>query len=118
MQAVQKIYAVWVYVNDAGKSRAFYEQVLGVKPRFQDNGWIEFNTGETTFAILERPKEKGRLKPAKTRIMFQVADVRKKEKELQKQGVKIVNKMDEPYGIIVTFQDLDGNWLEFYEPKQ
>lgn len=117
MQSVQKIYAIWTYVSDVNASRDFYKRVLGVKPRFQDNGWIEFDTGETAFAILQRPKEKGDVKPEKTRIMFQVADVVEKENELKALGVKIINKMDEPYGIIVTFEDPDGNWLEFYEPK-
>jgi predicted enzyme related to lactoylglutathione lyase len=118
MQKVQKIYAVWTYVKDAEKSRSFYERVLGVQPRFQDGGWIEFDTGETTFAILERPKEKGALIPQKTRVMFQVGDIAAKENELKTQGIKIVNKMDEAYGVILTFEDHDGNWLEFYEPRE
>lgn len=115
MQKVQKIYAVWVYVKDTERSRNFYEKVLGVRPRFQDKGWIEFDTGETTFAILERPTEKGAIKPQKTRIMFLVADICAKEHELKAKGVKIINKMDEAYGTIITFEDPDGNWLEFYE---
>ena len=117
MQAVQKIYAIWTYVKDAEKSRMFYQQALGVEPRFQDNGWIEFDIGETTFAILERPKDKGVFKPQKTRVMFQVADITAKESELKVQGIKIINKMIEAYGTIVTFEDPDGNWLEFYEPR-
>lgn len=108
---------MWTYVKSAQTSKEFYEKVLGVKPRFQDNGWIEFDTGETTFAILERPKEKGAFTPYKTRVMFQVADIAAKESELKKNGVIIVNKMDEPYGTILTFEDPDGNWLEFYEPR-
>ncbi len=116
-QPVQRIYAVWTYVSNAEKSKPFYEKVLGVKSRFQDNGWIEFATGDTTFAILERPKDKANLRPAKTRIMFQVADIAGKEKELIAHDVKIMHKMEEPYGTIITFEDPDGNWLEFYEPK-
>jgi metallothiol transferase len=117
MQSVQKIYAVWTYVSNAEKSMTFYKKVLGVKPRLQDDGWIEFDTGETVFAILERPKEKGVLKPAKTRIMFQVTDITEKENELKALGVKIIGKMKESYGVILTFEDPDQNWLEFYEPR-
>lgn len=117
MGSVQKIYAVWCYVDDAEKSKTFYEKVLGIKPRLQNDGWIEFNTGESAFAILQRPKNKGAVKPAKTRVMFQVSDISAKEAELKSMDVKIVNKMNEPYGDLITFEDLDGNWLEFYEPK-
>lgn len=117
MQQVQKIYAVWTYVKNIEESITFYENILGVKPRFQDNNWVEFDTGETTFAILERSAEKGVFKPQKTRIMFQVANIAQKEMELKTHNIKVVNKMVEAYGTIITFEDPDNNWLEFYEPK-
>lgn len=115
--AVQKIYAAWTYVSDVEKSKKFYRSVLGVEPRLVDGSWVEFVTGETVFAILERPKEKGAVEPRKLRIMLQVADISQAEQKLQELKVKIIQKQVEPYGTLLTFQDPDGHWLEFYEPK-
>lgn len=49
--------------------------------------------------------------------MFQVTDISATENELKSQGVIVVNRMAEDYGTIITIEDLDKNWLEFYEPK-
>lgn len=118
MKAIQKIYAVWAYVSNVEKSKNFYQTVLGVEPKLEDGGWIEFDTGETVFAILERPKEKGAVKPQKMRIMFQVANIRKAEQALQDLKVRIIRKSAESYGTLLTFEDPDGHWLEFYEPRK
>jgi metallothiol transferase len=112
---VQKIYAVWTYVSDIKKSKAFYQAVLGVKPRLKNDGWVEFDTGETTFALLERLKEKGSVEPRKLRVMLQVADIEQAERRLRQLNVKIVGKQVESYGTLLTFADPDGHWLEFYE---
>jgi metallothiol transferase len=112
---VQKIYAVWTYVSDIEKSKSFYQAVLGVEPRLENNGWVEFNTGETAFALLERPKDKGAAEPRKLRVMLQVADIEQAEQRLRQLGVEVIGKKVEEYGILLTFVDPDGHWLEFYE---
>ena len=63
---INKIYAVLVYVNDVKESRRFYETVLEMPLKYQEKGWIEFDLGETVFAILQRESEQGPLRPQKT----------------------------------------------------
>ncbi|MDR9859496.1 VOC family protein [Treponema socranskii] len=83
------------------------------------NAWAEFDLGETTFALLQRPAEKGKVQPAKTRIMFEVNDIEKMRRYLISLGVKLIGVVkEEPYGKLLTFKDPDGHWLEFFENKR
>ena len=116
---IPKIYAVWVYVNDLEQSRSFYQNALGLKERLKDGTWLEFDLGQTTFAIYERPKEKGPLKPQKTRIMFQTDDIKNAAKQVEKNGGKLIGSVrKENYGNLQTFEDPNGHWLELFEPKK
>ncbi len=116
---IQKIYAVWVYVNDLEQSRSFYQNALGLKEKFQDEVWLEFDLGETSFALHERPEEKGPLKPQKTRIMFQVDGIENVAGQIEKYGGKLIgNIRKEGYGKLLTFEDPNGHWLELLEPHK
>lgn len=116
---IKKIYAVWIYVKDLKESRQFYEQMLNLKVKLQENDWLEFNLGSTSFALLQRPKEKGLLKPQKTRIMFQVDSIQQVKEQLENHNVKIIGDVrNESYGKLLTFEDPNGHWLEVFEPKE
>ena len=93
---------------------------IGFELKFIDgNAWAEFDLGETTFALLQRPAEKGKVQPAKTRIMFEVNDIEKMRRYLISLGVKLIGVVkEEPYGKLLTFEDPDGHWLEFFENKR
>lgn len=115
---ISKIYAVWVYVSDLAQSTNFYQSALSLRIKFQDNDWVEFDLGDTSFALLKRPGRRGPVKPQKTRIMFQTDDIEKAREKLQKQSVKIIGDIrHEPYGKLLTFEDPNGHWLELFEPK-
>ena len=71
---IKKIYACWVYVSDLQRSIEFYRNIgFGIK--LIDGDWVEFEVGETSFAILKRPESKGEVRPQKTRIMFETDDI-------------------------------------------
>ncbi|MBS9781026.1 MAG: VOC family protein [Gammaproteobacteria bacterium] len=113
-----KIYACWVYVSDLQKSIDFYT-AIGFTVKFIDNDWVEFNLGETSFAILQRPADKGKVTPEKTRIMFMVDDIESMYETLKQQNVTLIgNIRDESYGKLLTFADPDGHWLEFFQIKK
>ena len=116
---INKIYACWIYVSDLEKSIRFYQNI-GFGLKFIDgNAWAEFDLGETTFALLQRPAEKGKVQPAKTRIMFEVNDIEKMRRYLISLGVKLIGVVkEEPYGKLLTFEEPDGHWLEFFENKR
>ena len=106
-------------MSDLEKSIRFYQNI-GFELKFIDgNAWAEFDMGETSFALLQRPAEKGAVRPAKTRIMFEVNDIEKIRQQLISLGVKLIGGVrEEPYGKLLTFEDPDGHWLEFFENKR
>ncbi len=112
---INKIYACWVYVSNLEKSMKFYQEI-GFEIKLIDEEWIEFNLGETSFAILKRPEVKGKVVPEKTRIMFEVDDISLIYNELKTKSVKFIGSIrNESYGKLLTFEDPDGHWLEFYQ---
>ena len=116
---INKIYACWIYVSDLKQSIRFYQNI-GFELKFIDgNAWAEFDLGETAFALLQRPAEKGAVQPVKTRIMFEVNDIEKMRRHLSSLGVNLIGGVrEESYGKLLTFEDPDGHWLEFFENKQ
>lgn len=117
MPKINKIYAVWVYTKDLDASKNFYEEVLGFKFKKRDGDWIEFDLGETSFALLKRHHGE-EITPQKTHTMLEASDLETAQKELEKKGVKFVGEIRrDSYGNILTFQDPNGHWLELFEPK-
>ncbi len=111
----RKIYACWIYVSDLQKSKQFYQD-MGFEVKLTDGDWIEFDLGETSFAILKRPAHKGDVVASKTRLMFETDDIELVYEELKNRGVKTIGEIrTEPYGKLLTFEDPDGHWLEFYQ---
>jgi len=111
----RKIYACWIYVSDLQKSKQFYKD-MGFEVKLTDGDWIEFDLGETSFAILQRPAHKGDVIASKTRIMFETDNIELVYEELKNKGVKTIGEIrTESYGKLLTFEDPDGHWLEFYQ---
>ena len=54
---VKRIYACWIYVSDLQRSKKFYRNI-GFEIKAIDGDRIEFDLGETSFAILKRTGEK------------------------------------------------------------
>lgn len=112
---IKKIYACWIYVNDLNKSIEFY-QAVGFKIKFIEDKWVEFDLGETSFAILKRDESKGKVIPRKTRIMFETDNIESLYKDLRNKNITFIGEvLNEPYGKLLTFEDPDGHWLEFFE---
>ena len=48
--------------------------------------------------------------------MFETDDIELVYEELKNRGVKTIGEIrTEPYGKLLTFEDPDGHWLEFYQ---
>lgn len=114
---IKRIFACWVYVSNLSKSVDFY-QSIGFRIKYIEDKWIEFDLGETSFAILERPKSKGKVVPQKTRIMFETDDIESAFKQLKDKHIKMIGEIrNEHYGKLLTFEDPDGHWLEFFQNR-
>lgn len=112
---IKKIYACWIYVSNLDRSIEFY-QSMGFSIKYTEEDWVEFDLGETSFAILKRPENKGEVIPQKTRIMLETDDIESVYKNLKSKRVELIGKIrNESYGKLLTFKDPDGHLLEFFQ---
>lgn len=113
-------------VDDIAKAKTFYEEVLGLKPVFNEMGIIELHFGDGNNVIMY-PKDNHQ--PATFTVLnFRVKDVEAAVDELTKKGV-VFQKYDHEHlrtddkGIsrdnggptIAWFKDPAGNFLSLIE---
>lgn len=111
---------VIVYVKDTKKALAFYRDVLGMKVRFDDNGWVEMETGAVTLAL--HADEKHKVDQAVGPVpVFSVEDIYAAYEGLKNKGVKFDKELqvvcegeEGKVGKSADFRDPDGNRLSVF----
>jgi predicted enzyme related to lactoylglutathione lyase len=99
--------------------KQFYADVIGL-PRNPDMGDGAFMAGPTPFIIDGHSNVKGATKePPRVLIDFFVDDLAAEQKRLEAAGVKFIRTAgkEEWGGIISTFLDPDGNYVQIIEYK-
>ena len=118
---LHKVDYVILYVEDLGRSVAFYREVVRVPHKFTDTTYAEFATEGTKFALFDRaalPELIGRKVDGEGpwgEIAFLVDDVDAEVLRLQEAGVQILaGPVDRPWGQrTLHFLDADGHVVEF-----
>jgi lactoylglutathione lyase len=117
---VERLDYTILYVADLERSIAFYREALGLPFKFEENGYAEFATEGTKFALYER----GRLKELLGRdaggdgpqgeVCFVVSDVNAEADRLKRMGIRILSgPKDRPWGHrTVHLLDPDGFVVE------
>ncbi len=113
---------VIVYVQDTDKSVPFYRDILGMKLKSEESGWVEFETGSTTLALHGmKPGEKHPGKAtAQPIVVFTVDNVHETRAELVERGVtfksecEVVCEYDDKVGMSTNFYDPDGNLYSIF----
>ena len=111
---------VIVYVKDTKKSLPFYRDVLGMKVKFEDNGWVEMETGAVTLAL--HADEKHKVEHAVGPVpVFSVEDIYAAYEGLKNKGVKFDKELqvvcegeEGKVGKSADFRDPDGNRLSVF----
>lgn len=116
-----KIDYVMVMVENMSRSIEFYRDVLGLPLKFSSDGWTEFNTGGTTFALHGGAKAR----PAHSQegphsdaagtcsIGFNVEDLKSTYETLKAKGVKFrLPPTDRPNEGIFLAVAVDPDGLE------
>jgi predicted enzyme related to lactoylglutathione lyase len=106
-------------VTDMTRARAFYEDVLGLKPSEEMAGgkWIEYEVGGGVFAITNidpkwTPSNQG------TAIAFEVDDMDATIDKLKKSGAKVfLDKSETPVCWTAIVYDPDGNKVVIHKRK-
>ena len=116
---------VIVYVKDTEKTLPFYRDTLGMKLKMNEPGWVEFDTGATTFCLhgakpgdtsYSNERVKGQPVPC-----FTVEDFYQVYESLKSSGVKFENQPQQvceagpgQVGMAAEFRDPDGNILSIF----
>ena len=107
-------------VADMGRSRAFYEGVLGLKPGHVLPGrWIEYDVAGVAFGIgAGAPPEMARPGARGGNVAFEVDDVDAFAVKVLAAGVPIVKEpFDTPVCRMAMIADPDGNLITLHRCK-
>jgi len=115
--------AITLFVDDAARSKAFYEQAFGLTAIFEDESSVAFKFENTIVNLLARPAARELVEPATvaspgTGSSFQltiwVDDADAACAELRSRGVTLVNgPIDREWGMrTACFADPDGHLWE------
>lgn len=109
-----------IYVNDLDRMAAFYKDALGLKPieATRLNTYMEFDTGDATFALHAIPVDLRCESPVTPRVResnpvklsFEVEDVAAERQRLEALGVRILQR---PWGSYDGV-DPEGNVFGIY----
>jgi predicted enzyme related to lactoylglutathione lyase len=114
-----KAIAFYAYpVSDIAESRAFYENILGLKVtlNFQDK-WIEYDIGPGTLAITTMAEERNPGAPGGF-VAFEVDDLDAWIAELRRKHVTVtVEPFETPVCRMVCIADPDGNEITLHWHK-
>jgi predicted enzyme related to lactoylglutathione lyase len=113
--SVKRLQNTYVAAGDFTESRRFYEDLLGLKPKFVDDGrWVQYDAGGTNFA-LGAPREC----PEHTNgavAVFEVERLDEHAAQLQAMGVEVLERRDMGgHGRLITILDPAGNYIQLFE---
>jgi len=112
--------------EDGQKLADFYKETVGLK-RTQvmemgenEEKGFEFELSGVNLYIMDHSEVKGKSHdPSRVMFNLEVDDIEKETARLDKVGVKKVQDIYhiEGYGLIATYEDIDGNYFQFVQIK-
>lgn len=118
-----RIEAVTLFVEDLAKARAFYREVFGLSPIFENEDSVAFRIGDTVVNLLHTPSAPELIAPApvagpesgaRFQLTVMVEDVNALAAQLQRLGVELLNgPVDRRWGMrTASFRDPGGHIWE------
>lgn len=124
---IKGVESILISSQNARKLAEFYREVVGLK-QTEENEIGE--KGEQGFAfglesgspiyIMDHSEVKGKnTQPARIMFNLEVDDIEAEVARLKKEKVKVTQDIYhiQNYGLIATFEDLDGNYFQFVQVK-
>ncbi len=116
-----KVNNTFVNINSEDPARllTFYTDVVGL-PKNPEMGEFAVDAGGTTFGFDGHSEVRGAAKePARVLVNFFVDDIAAEQKRIEAAGVKFSRTQGKEFwgGIISTFSDPDGNYVQIIEYK-
>src|SRR4051812_8275879 len=106
-------------VKDIKKSRAFYEDILGLKcTEHFGESWFEYDVGGTCFAIANHEMPNFKF-GSQGSVAFEVSDLDKMVADIEAKGFKqAMDRLDSPVCRGAFFRDPDGNLVGLHQVKE
>jgi predicted enzyme related to lactoylglutathione lyase len=114
-----EMFAVARHSDDPDRLKAFFRDVVGLSDDFPDLG-NPFMAGGTAIYISPHSEiEGGTREPARTILNLFVDDVAREEARIEEAGATFIRTQGREYwgGVISTFVDPDGNYMQLIEFK-
>jgi predicted enzyme related to lactoylglutathione lyase len=109
---LKQLNTLMVYVHDMPRAVAFYRDVLGLPLEIESPGWSQFDLGGVTLGLHMARGEAAMPAPGWV-PGFNVADVKAAKERIVGAGGRIAQDYhDIPGGVVLEFQDPDGNHID------
>ncbi|WP_208948481.1 VOC family protein [Segnochrobactrum spirostomi] len=112
---VIRLQSAYLVVDDMAESRAFYEDILGLKLKFADAArWTQYDCGGASFALGDRSEGPEEARGAT--IVFEVQDLEAMTTRLRDAGTALGPLRDMgAHGRVLTVADPAGNLFQLFE---
>lgn len=120
---IKKLDGVLLSSENSKKLADFYKDVVGLKVTMEfemGNGKSGYFFEDVQLYINPHSEVKGKNKnPQRCMLNFEVGDIEKDAAKIKKNGAKQVQDIYhvEGYGLISTFEDIDGNFFQLVQVK-
>jgi len=106
------------YVRDVAAARRFYAEVVGLRPgAWFNEGWIEFDLGNATFALDGTGEELGIAPGSSSGAAFEVDDVHAMRERLAAAGVAVSEVYEFPPCRACFARDPEGNRFTIHQRR-
>jgi predicted enzyme related to lactoylglutathione lyase len=110
---ISRIKTIYVPADDVASVSAFYEQMLGLKPRFRDGDrWVQFSVGDTGFAVASRDESaKGADGPV---VVFEATDSTDHKRILTAGATPVAERDMGSHGRTRTYRGPGGALIQLF----
>lgn len=121
---IKKLDTVLLSSQDSTKLAKFYREVVGLKQGMEfemEDGKMGYGFEEAQLFINPHSEVKGKNQnPERFILNFEVDDIEKEVEKIKKAGAKQTQDIYhiEGYGLISTFEDIDGNFFQLVQTKE
>jgi catechol 2,3-dioxygenase-like lactoylglutathione lyase family enzyme len=114
---------IYYSTSNPQKAKAFYTEVLGMKIKFEHEGWIALQIGAVTVGL--HPEDKpiphvprdSHGAHAGGTLTLKSDNIPEDRKRIEAFGCKVLGEADADWGHMLVFEDPDGNVLKLMKPK-
>ena len=112
---IKRLQNVYYVVGDTARARGFYEDVLGLRVRFDDPGrWVQLAVGDANLALAIPAEAPAGVSGAIA--VFEVDSLEEMRTRVEAAGARIIAERDMGgHGRTLAFEDPDGNVVQLFQ---